>query len=327
MGVTDDFVAWCESKGADLSAVELRDATDSPACRLGVDIIDGASLGKVDADTRGRGVFSREGHKKGDIVLSIPYSACIGTEGLRCGAGRDVDPPFENANASARLAWTLLSLRSNPEWAPYLLALPHSLDAPTSGAWSRKEIAELQVADCIATAAMILARDAKAVRKLIARRDGVDEKDAAADERLSADWAWALSCVRSRAIELEYPDGGSQSFLVPFVDMLNHSHNEPCVAWTSKKGHRRVQQVLTKDGATAEELKKEAEAKDEDAAVAFEDEELNKDAGCVVLVALKDIEPDEEITISYDEGAATDAFLLHMGFVGEIGRASCRERV
>ena len=41
MGVTDDFVAWCESKGADLSAVELRDATDSPACRLGVDIIDG----------------------------------------------------------------------------------------------------------------------------------------------------------------------------------------------------------------------------------------------------------------------------------------------
>ena len=141
MGVTDDFVAWCESKGADLSAVELRDATDSPACRLGVDIIDGASLGKVDADTRGRGVFSREGHKKGDIVLSIPYSACIGTEGLRCGAGRDVDPPFENANASARLAWTLLSLRSNPEWAPYLLALPHSLDAPTSGAWSRKEIA------------------------------------------------------------------------------------------------------------------------------------------------------------------------------------------
>ena len=317
MGVTDDFVAWCESKGADLSAVELRDATDSPACRAGVDIIDGASLGKVDADTRGRGVFSREGHKKGDIVLSIPYSACIGTEGLRCGAGRDVDPPFENANASARLAWTLLSLRSNPEWAPYLLALPHSLDAPTSGAWSRKEIAELQVADCIATAAMILARDAKAVRKLIARRDGVDEKDAAADERLSADWAWALSCVRSRAIELEYPDGGSQSFLVPFVDMLNHSHNEPCVAWTSKKGHRRVQQVLTKDGATAEELKKEAEAKDEDTAVAaFEDEELNKDAGCVVLVALKDIEPNEEITISYDEGAATDAFLLHMGFVG-----------
>ena len=66
MGVTDDFVAWCESKGADLSAVELRDATDSPACRLGVDIIDGASLGKVDADTRGRGVFSREGHKKGE---------------------------------------------------------------------------------------------------------------------------------------------------------------------------------------------------------------------------------------------------------------------
>ena len=152
---------------------------------------------------------------------------------------------FEGASAAARLAWTLLSLRSDTDWAPYLVALPHSLDTPTSGAWSRKEIAELQVADVIAAAAMTLARDARSVPMIVARRDGVDEKDAAADERLSADWAWALSCVRSRAIELEYPNGATQSFLVPFVDMLNHAHVDPAVAWTSEDAHRRGTSTAT----------------------------------------------------------------------------------
>ena len=308
MGVTDDFVAWCEAKGADLSKVELRDATGSPVTRP-VDLLLGAEhLGRVDAEIRGRGVFARTAMSKGDVVLSVPYAACIGTEGLRCGAGRDQPPPFEGASAAARLAWTLLSLRSDADWAPYLVALPHSLDTPTSGAWSRKEIAELQVADCVAAAAMTLARDARSVPMIVARRDGVDEKDAAADDRLSADWAWALSCVRSRAIELEYPNGATQSFLVPYVDMLNHAHVDPAVAWTSEDAHRRGH--LNRDGPP------DAAVNADDDSVAVEDEELKKDLGKVVLIAMRDIAEGEEITISYDEGAPTDPFVLHMGFIG-----------
>ena len=75
MGVTDDFVAWCEAKGADLSKVELRDATGSPVTRP-VDLILGAEhLGRVDAAIRGRGVFARTAMSKGDVVLSVPYAA------------------------------------------------------------------------------------------------------------------------------------------------------------------------------------------------------------------------------------------------------------
>ena len=310
MGVTDDFVAWCEAKGADLSKVELRDATGSAVTRP-VDLLLGAEhLGRVDAEIRGRGVFARTAMSKGDVVLSVPYAACIGTEGLRCGAGRDQPPPFEGASAAARLAWTLLSLRSDADWAPYLVALPHSLDTPTSGAWSRKEIAELQVADCVAAAAMTLARDARSVPMIVARRDGVDEKDAAADDRLSAEWAWALSCVRSRAIELEYPNGATQSFLVPYVDMLNHAHVDPAVAWTSEDAHRRGH--LNRDGPPGAAVNADPDPD----SVATEDEELKKDLGKVVLIAMRDIAEGEEITISYDEGAPTDPFMLHMGFIG-----------
>ena len=31
---------------------------------------------------------------------------------------------------------------------------------------------------------------------------------------------------------------------------------------------------------------------------------------------MRDISEGEEITISYDEGAPTDPFVLHMGFIG-----------
>ena len=194
-------------------------------------------MGAADAATRGRGVFAKVDFKKGERVLSIPYSACVGTAGLRTGAGRASRPPFAGATPAECLAWNLLSIRGDSEWAPYVAALPTGIDSPTSGAWNRKEIAELQIGDAVAAAAIALAKDAKAARTIAEASEGGGAATSAGaggvgvgdHETFAKDWAWALSCVRSRAIELE----GRQSLLVPFVDMLNHVHEAPHVAWSS----------------------------------------------------------------------------------------------
>ena len=138
-GVSEDFVAWCEShQGCSLTGVELRDASSSSSSASASsassqknpsnDEKDGdgsaaAAVGAADAATRGRGVFAKVDFKKGERVLSIPYSACVGTAGLRTGAGRASRPPFTGATPAECLAWNLLSIRGDSEWAPYVAAL------------------------------------------------------------------------------------------------------------------------------------------------------------------------------------------------------------
>ena len=283
--VDDAFVAWCESKGCCLDGVELRESPYETEFNAG----GGEAIGTADGAARGRGVFASRDFAKGDRVLTVPYAACLGTAGLKCGAGSGASPPFEGASPAECLAWTLLAARAddNDAWAPYRAALPSTIDAPTSGSWERKEVAELQIGEGIFQTAVCLAKDAKAARA-IAGGAGLPgdappgEDDAARDARVAREWAWALSCVRSRAVELTPEGGGSpQSLLVPFVDMLNHVHEDPLVSWTSVPG----------DG--------------------------DGDAGAAVaLVAEQHISAGDELTISYATGASSDAFALYMGFLG-----------
>ena len=187
-------------------------------------------------------------------MLTVPYSACIGTTGLRCGAGRGAPPPFSGATPAECLAWTLLGLRDESEqsgaadWAPYLGALPAAVDSPTSGRWGRKQVAELQLGHAVFVTAKSLAKDAKGTRALGGGGGqggcggesgggggggGPERGGDGADGGVSAvDWAWALSCVRSRAIEVE-SGFAVESLLVPFLDMFNHVHAEPHAAWAS----------------------------------------------------------------------------------------------
>jgi hypothetical protein len=284
--VDDAFVAWCESKGCRLDGVELR---VSPRDPKEFTTEGGEAIGSADGAARGRGVFASRDFAKGDRVLTVPYAACLGTAGLKCGAGSGASPPFEGASPAECLAWTLLAARADDgdAWAPYLSALPSAIDSPTSGSWDRKEVAELQIGEAVFKTAVCLAKDAKAARA-IAGGAGLPgdappgEDDAARDARVAREWAWALSCVRSRAVELTPEGGGSpQSLLVPFVDMLNHVHVDPRVSWTSVPG----------DG--------------------------DGDAGAAVaLVAERDVSAGDELTISYAAGASSDAFALYMGFLG-----------
>jgi hypothetical protein len=312
MGASEDFVAWCESHGCELAGVELRDAaaSSSPTAPVVEDSDggdDSAAVGAADAAAKGRGVFARVDFKRGERVLSVPYSACIGTSEIRCGAGRGSQPPFPGATPAECLAWNVLSVRGHRGWAPYVAALPVAIDSPTAGAWDRKEIAELQIGDAVGAAAIALAKDAKAARTLaeVAGAGGaggaggeVKRKGEAVDDDgegeggvaagFAKEWAWALSCVRSRAIELE---GARQSLLVPFVDMLNHVHENPHVTWSSAA----AASSASGDGGG---------------------DEAAAGSGCVVLTAERDIRAGEEVTITYAAEAPSDSFALYMGFLG-----------
>jgi histone-lysine N-methyltransferase SETD3 len=298
---TASFLSWCDARGLVLDGVALRDAGDAG------DPAPGSAAGaflSADAVARGRGVYARRAFEPGEVVLKVPYGACLGTAGLACGIGRDAPPPFEGAAPSECLARVLIGARDDPEhaerWAPYVRALPgpEPLDTPTSGRWSRKEVAELQIGEAVFTTAVCLAKDAKAGRAFAAARkrqaerlSGVGAKkssdsspaadsfDALTPSELDAaqrDWTWAMSCVRSRAIELA-PEGGGerQVILVPFVDMMNHSHAEPNVEWRASPEF-------------------------------------------VEMTATRPIARDEELLTSYGSGpsAPSESFALYQGFIG-----------
>jgi len=303
---------------------------------------------------------------KGQRVLAVPHSACVGTVGLRCGAGgTETSPLPHGATTAERLAWTLLSLRGNRAWAPYLAALPHVVDSPMAGAWDHGEIAELQVGDAVAAAAISLAKDAKMARTIAAaleaengagapprtgaggggsggevlgvaagtdagktnagEADAVEahvarttESESEARDAMAKDWAWALSCVRSRAIELEGRDGSAarQSLLVPFVDMINHVHDDPHVAWSSHASADGGGVVTCEIDQGGEGGESGCPSLDDTGCQPGASHSISSGGGCVELTAERDIAAGEEITITYAADAPSDAFALYMGFLG-----------
>lgn len=329
-----DFVLWCEQKGCELNKVEIKsiDAykVETPKT-TGI-----ASTGGGENETTerefdrrvycvGRGEMKTGGEeedednniaiKKGERVLFVPFACCVGTRGLRVGTGGESLPPFEQATSSERLAAELLrqrDLKEKSDFYPYINALPKVIDSPTCGTWTTEEIKEMQFADAIGTCAKTLARDSVNVEMHFKKEETTATKSCR--NWTKQEWAWAMANARSRAVEIDAEIGDvgnnegrmppSGAFVAPFIDMCNHTHVDPAAFWRP---------------AYSEKKKKEIEGmektKSGQEALSEEEREKNKPDG-VELVARRDLEAGDEITVSYAL-ADSDTFLLFGGFVTE----------
>ena len=258
--IADAFIAWANARGIDTSRVDL--VTDESS---GARSVKCASAGPI---------------KAGETLFKVPFSACVGTPGLKCGVNvcplddGTVDSSKTFRTPSDRLAATLALVRWEAEdgklvkdeageatsWAAYAAALPGNVDGPVF-TWTNEEIAEMQFPRAIGNAAKTKARDLGLEREL---------KEKYGEESWAKLFRWALSCVRSRAVDLER----GESFLAPMLDMLNHSHGDANVKWDAN------------------------------------------DAGdAVALTALTTVQPGDELKVRYACEPA-ESFLVHMGFVG-----------
>ena len=329
-----DFVLWCEQKGCELNKVEIKSVdaykVETPKT-TGI-----ASTGGGENETTerefdrrvycvGRGEMKTGGEeededdniaiKKGERVLFVPFACCVGTRGLRVGTGGDSLPPFEQATSSERLAAELLrqrDLKEKSDFHPYINALPKVIDSPTCGTWTTEEIKEMQFADAIGTCAKTLARDSVNVEMHFKKEETTATKSCR--NWTKQEWAWAMANARSRAVEIDAEIGDvgnnegrmppSGAFVAPFIDMCNHTHVDPAAFWRP---------------AYSEKKKKELEGmektKSGQEALSEEEREKNKPDG-VELVARRDLEAGDEITVSYAL-ADSDTFLLFGGFVTE----------
>lgn len=329
-----DFVLWCEQKGCELNKVEIKSVdaykVETPKT-TGI-----ASTGGGENETTerefdrrvycvGRGEMKTGGEeedednniaiKKGERVLFVPFACCVGTRGLRVGTGGESLPPFEQATSSERLAAELLrqrDLKEKSDFYPYINALPKVIDSPTCGTWTTEEIKEMQFADAIGTCAKTLARDSVNVEMHFKKEETTATKSCR--NWTKQEWAWAMANARSRAVEIDAEIGDvgnnegrmppSGAFVAPFIDMCNHTHVDPAAFWRP---------------AYSEKKKKELEGmektKSGQEALSEEEREKNKPDG-VELVARRDLEAGDEITVSYAL-ADSDTFLLFGGFVTE----------
>lgn len=329
-----DFVLWCEQKGCELNKVEIKSVdaykVETPKT-TGI-----ASTGGGENETTerefdrrvycvGRGEMKTGEEeedednniaiKKGERVLFVPFACCVGTRGLRVGTGGESLPPFEQATSSERLAAELLrqrDLKEKSDFYPYINALPKVIDSPTCGTWTTEEIKEMQFADAIGTCAKTLARDSVNVEMHFKKEETTATKSCR--NWTKQEWAWAMANARSRAVEIDAEIGDvgnnegrmppSGAFVAPFIDMCNHTHVDPAAFWRP---------------AYSEKKKKELEGmektKSGQEALSEEEREKNKPDG-VELVARRDLEAGDEITVSYAL-ADSDTFLLFGGFVTE----------
>ena len=329
-----DFVLWCEQKGCELNKVEIKSVdaykVETPKT-TGI-----ASTGGGENETTerefdrrvycvGRGEMKTGGEeddednniaiKKGERVLFVPFACCVGTRGLRVGTGGESLPPFEQATSSERLAAELLrqrDLKEKSDFYPYINALPKVIDSPTCGTWTTEEIKEMQFADAIGTCAKTLARDSVNVEMHFKKEETTATKSCR--NWTKQEWAWAMANARSRAVEIDAEIGDvgnnegrmppSGAFVAPFIDMCNHTHVDPAAFWRPAYSEKKKIEL-----GGMEKTKSGQEALSE------EEREKNKPDG-VELVARRDLEAGDEITVSYAL-ADSDTFLLFGGFVTE----------
>jgi len=339
-----EFILWCEQKGCELSKVHIKSIdsykVETPKGHLALlddgDDDDDEIGGEKEFDRR---VYCRTADddddnnnnsntnvdaptkttmiKKGERILFVPFACCVGTQGLRVGTGGDSLPPFEQATSSERLAAELLrqrDLKEKSEFYPYINALPKVIDSPTCGTWTTEEIKEMQFADAIGTCAKTLARDSVNV-EMHFKKEGTTATRSCRNWT-KKEWAWAMANARSRAVEIDADIGDvgnnegrmppSGAFVAPFIDMCNHTHVDPAAFWRPAYSEKKKKEI---EGMNLKTTSQHEEAPSE------QEQEKNKPDG-VELVARRDLEPGDEITVSYAV-ADSDTFLLFGGFVTE----------
>eukprot|EP00667_Euglena_gracilis_P006195 EG_transcript_6245 len=186
-----EFLAWLTAHGA----------TPNPppvALRVGPDGL--------------RGLYATRDLRPGEVILSVPQSLFL----LESPADPEVGLP-----SLTMMALELLQKRRNPDWAPYLRALPPDCRTP-SYHFSEEALAATE--------------DPRAIDCALWNRDLASESIARLEGCLEVptppeDFLWALAILSSRSIE--QPDvEGELRVLVPGVDMANHSfHPTAVIRW------------------------------------------------------------------------------------------------
>ena len=185
-------------------------------------------------EERGLGVFSSRPFSKGDVVLTVPLSACILSERYVSqeeeeeilGRPRDTVPTPEALTWDVRLAYSLLqeTEKEGTWWSRYSEFLPARGSFPQPSCLPEQLLLELQ-------------HDA-------AEQGGRAQQDRLRmlfpsmmppripDQGQEAPLQWAFACVRSRAYAASPPKTSAVQYdvdtfaFVPFFDLINHGEEE-----------------------------------------------------------------------------------------------------
>eukprot|EP00899_Mesostigma_viride_P018362 jgi/Mesvir1/26527/Mv16182-RA.1 len=228
----------------------------------------------------GRGLVATRDLRAGEVVLTVPISACLSDEDEK-GA-----PLYEGAFWSIKLAARLLRERAKGDasrWAAYIAHLPQSMATPLTFQWESLQAIRYAHAQQLAFELSWMATDA------FDRCEG-----AAIGHATREEFDWALQIVHSRTLRLHKggengaPPGPSSSplmrVLTPGLDLLNHSGDGAKAVWE-------VIWPSTGDGSSPLPCE-----------------------GHIQVVVTEDVHAGEQLFISY--GARNgDDFFLHYGFV------------
>ena len=258
-------------------------------------------IGLYDEGNGNRGVAALKKLSKGQQLLIVPLRLAIfddpsDPENL-------ANAPYEGAPWSIRLAWKLIKLKEDGEscpWWSYLASLPSTaVDGPlTTWSWGsvdalrvyRPMARQIDYALWLSSSAWSSIRSATSMAQQ--RGDEGGSKAAPKASVGRSRFEWALSVVHSRTFGTAGRRGGvGARMLVPFVDMLNHGGDiaTSCLGdpdpTTFPMDNVRWD-IVTKLGGEP----------------------------LMVLTATRDIDPGEELLLSYGE-RSNDEWVLHYGFV------------
>lgn len=253
------------------------------------------------ADPNGeRGMIATKDIKKGSILFQIPLKVAVIDNNPSVGQDmpdmHDSKTGFEEGSVpwSIRMACQILRLRfagDSCPWSPYLDSLPIKVPAPTlpDFGWENiKAVGYEAGRRQLDFAQWLMSSHWESIRCL-------DVPDGTTFE----DFAHAMSLVHSRTFSLpcstkESKDGVLR-FLMPLVDMLNHSGDvSPLMTHTASEFNQ--SSVIATDAVRWDCVNK-----------------IGGEAWMIVS-AVRDIVQGEEITLSYGE-RSNDDFFLYYGFV------------
>ena len=168
-----------------------------------------------------RGLRATRDVAAGELVASIPLSLCIHSQ-------TDADWPHAGATATARLAARLLQEEAagdSSRMLPWLDVLP-------------RDMAQLGL---FGAPAAVLAEASQQYAPILRLRAQTEASDAVAaaptlaalgSAASAAALTWANVMVRTRAFELGHSAGGACILaFVPWLDMMNHAHQDAHLEW------------------------------------------------------------------------------------------------
>ena len=201
--------------------------------------------------SRGRGLFATQSVQKNDIVLSVPLRSTFSflnfelerTFPLKVtpqdyGLGLSWWPDLDWGTFTL-IAWlTSKSLVENPNTQPYIAALPRFSDNSESA--SEKPLEQFAVLRSIA-------RQSMRSREYVEITEQLVSQSVSNRRHFDSEFEWLYTMVRSRSIPVWTQQGGHEAFrstlygkesahsgdvccLVPMLDMVNHSLNNPNVS-------------------------------------------------------------------------------------------------